>query len=85
MLTPGVASLPPADRLAIGVMVRGFSAFTPDNDPYGEHDFGAITYGGERYFWKIDATSHDLTRGSPDPANPAVTTRVLIIMRADEY
>ena len=50
-----------------------------------EHDFGAIDLDGERFFFKIDY--FDLTRAlySTDPADPAVTERVLTIMLASEY
>jgi hypothetical protein len=65
--------------------VRTFADFSPDNDPHGEHDFGAIEQDGVRYFWKIDAYDRWMQFGSPDPADPSVTTRVLTIMRADEY
>ncbi|MCJ2051920.1 DUF3768 domain-containing protein [Methylobacterium sp. J-070] len=83
--TPGVVELPEADRIALLLAVRRFSSFDADNDPHGEHDFGAVEVGGERFFWKIDAYDRALLGGSPDPADPAVTTRVLTIMRADEY
>ena len=65
--------------------VRTFSAFSQDNDPWGEHDFGAIKIDGERVFWKIDCYDQTLTAGSPNPANDAVTHRVLTIMLANEY
>ena len=42
--------------------VRRFDAFTPDNDPYGEHNFGSLRYSGETVFWKfdgVDAPSHN--------------------------
>lgn len=83
--TPGVVELPEADRIALLLAVRRFDSFDRDNDPYGEHDFGAVEVGGQRYFWKIDAYDRALLGGSPDPTDPAVTTRVLTIMRADEY
>jgi hypothetical protein len=70
---------------AILAAVRGFAAFTADNDPYGEHDFGALTWRGTRLFWKIDCYDRDMRFGSPDPADPAVTTRVLTIMLAEEW
>nr|WP_244487448.1 DUF3768 domain-containing protein [Aureimonas sp. Leaf460] len=85
MLTDGVASLDPADRLAILDAVRAFDAFTSGCDPYGDHDFGAVEHNGVRYFWKIDAYDRNFAYASPDPADPAVTARVLTIMRADEY
>jgi hypothetical protein len=65
--------------------VRAFSAFTEDNDPYGEHDFGAINHEGECFYWKIDYYDHSLMAASPDPTDQALTTRVLTIMRAEEY
>ena len=65
--------------------VQSFSDFTKDNDPYGEHDFGSFELEGERYFFKIDYYAPDLDGGSEDPADSANTTRVLTIMRADEY
>jgi hypothetical protein len=30
--------------------LRRFDSFTPDNDPHGEHDFGALDFKGQRYF-----------------------------------
>ena len=49
------------------------------------HDFGAINLDGELYLWKIDYYDNDLAFGSPDPADPDVTRRIMTIMRADEY
>lgn len=83
--TPGVVELAEVDRIALLLAVRRFDRFDASNDPYGEHDFGAVEVGGERFFWKIDAYDRAMRGSSPDPADPAVTTRVLTIMRADEY
>ena len=63
--------------------MRAFDAFNEDNDPHGEHDFGAVDE--VRYFWKVDCYDRATEFGSPDPADPGVTTRVLTIMHADEY
>ena len=57
----------------------------PTNDPYGDADFGAFEHNGSRIFWKVDAYDRDLRYGSPDPADPRVTRRVLTIMLAGEY
>ncbi len=64
---------------------RTFDEFTPDNDPYGEHDFGSVSVRGTKLFWKIDYYDLSLNFGSKDPADPAQTTRVLTIMLAEEY
>jgi hypothetical protein len=65
--------------------VRDFDAFTPDNDPYGEHDFGAFELDGQKLFWKIDYYDTGLKYGSLSPADPRLTRRVLTIMLAEEY
>ena len=44
----------------------------------------AITQGIAALCWKLDCHDRDLRCGSPDPADPSVTTRVLTVMRADE-
>ena len=85
MITAGVEAMPVEQRRALLANVRAFDAFIDDNDPHGEHDVGAIDEGGVRCFWKIDYYDRATEMGSPDPADPAVTTRVPTIMRADEY
>jgi hypothetical protein len=85
MITAGVEALPVEQRRSLLAKVRSFEAFGEDNDPHGEHDFGAIDEGGVHFFWKVDCYDRATEFGSPDPADPAVTTRVLTIMRADEY
>ncbi|PDT20045.1 DUF3768 domain-containing protein [Rhizobium hidalgonense] len=84
-ITPAVCALPHDQRLALLRAVVGFTAFDAGNDPHNEHDFGAIELDGVSYFWKIDYFDQVYDMGSPDPANPHVTRRVLTIMRADEY
>jgi hypothetical protein len=85
VLTAGVSTLDTDAKAALLRLVQTFEAFTPDNDPHGEHDFGAIDFQGIRYFWKIDYYDLAGRFASPDAANPAITRRVLTIMRADEY
>lgn len=85
-VTEGIAALPDAMRSEVLEKVRCFDAFTLDNDPYGEHDFGSIDIGGPgKIFWKVDYYNRDLTGGSENPADPAKTCRVLTIMLASEY
>jgi hypothetical protein len=85
MLTAAVQAKGPLFAMQAVNTVRSFDAFTADNDPHGEHDFGAFDLAGERLFWKIDYYSKDLEFGSEDPADPAVTRRVLTIMLASDY
>ena len=54
--------------------VREFSTFTPDNDPWGEHDFGSFEHDGQKVFWKID-----------DYNGQDGYRLVLTVMLADEY
>lgn len=65
--------------------VRAFTAFDPDNDPHGEHDFGSIEIDGRQFFFKIDYYDKSMVAASDDPADPGKTNRVMTIMRADEY
>ena len=65
--------------------VRAFDDFSENNDPYGEHDFGNFTLDGADVFWKIDYYDNDLRDGSPNPAEPALTKRVLTVLLAEEY
>lgn len=83
LVTPGVLAL---DRTPdILALVQGFDGFTPDNDPYGEHDFGSFRFRGETIFWKFDYYDLDLSMHSPDAADPTVTARVLTVMLGSEY
>ncbi len=85
MITAGVEAMPLDQRRSLLQKVRFFDAFGEDNDPHGEHDFGAVDEAGVRCFFKIDYYDRKTEFGSPDPADPAVTTRVMTIMLADEY
>lgn len=85
MMTSGIERLGPATVKSIVDAIRAFDTFDEGNDPHGEHDFGALDVNGNRIFWKIDYYGSDLKAHSPNPADPAVTIRMLTIMLADEY
>jgi Protein of unknown function (DUF3768) len=99
--TVGFRSLPASDQSCVRELIETYDAFDEDSDPHGERDFGAVYQIAdgrwtterprvrdderERVFWKLDYYDRDLRFGSDDPANPAVTRRVLTIMLAQEY
>nr|WP_246681719.1 DUF3768 domain-containing protein [Methylobacterium sp. L1A1] len=85
IMTTGIQELEPVFRTAALIKLTEFSDFTPDNDPHGEHDFGAFDVNGEKLFWKIDYYDRAMKYHSPDPANAFVTKRVLTLMLASEY
>lgn len=85
VITSGIRMRGQAFESACVEAVQRFCAFTADNDPYGEHDFGAVTVENTNVFWKIDYYDRALSFGSEDPADPRVTARVLTIMLAEEY
>ncbi len=85
VLTRGLEALGPELVQTIVDAVGRFEAFTPDNDPYGEHDFGPVEVQGYRVYFKIDYYDLDLSCHSPDPANSNVTRRVMTLMLAEEY
>ncbi len=51
-LTAGVAALTEPSQAEVIRRVKTFDAFTEDNDPHGEHDFGAFEFAGQKFFWK---------------------------------
>jgi hypothetical protein len=85
VMTAGVAALPEETLAQVLERVRRFDEFTKDKEPHGEHDFGNFEIAGVTYFFKLDYYSPGMQGGSEDPADPDKTTRVLTIMRADEY
>lgn len=85
VLTRGVCSLPLIEQMLLLKQVKDFNDFTPDNNHWAEHDFGKIVHNNTNYFWKIDYYDNNCEFGSEDPSNPDITTRVLTVMRADEY
>jgi len=85
VMTAGVQALEDKLRAALIDKISLFDEFSKDNDPHGEHDFGAMEIAGNKFFWKIDYFDLKLKMHSPDAANPDVTNRVLTIMLASEY
>jgi len=85
LITAGVMALGTDAQAAILTAVQGFDAFTCDNDPWNEHDMGALEVAGERIFWKIDYYDRSMTAGADNPADPETCQRVLTIMLAEEY
>ena len=83
--TPGIKNLSADSFMKIISKVRNYAGFTNDNDPHGEHDFGDFEHDGKKIFFKIDCYDKNLEFGSPDPANPELTQRVLTVMLAEEY
>lgn len=85
LITRGIQELGEEGMKVVAAKVAGFDQFDHDNDPHGEHDFGAFDHDGQRIFWKIDYYAHDMLSRSEDPSDSTVTSRILTIMLASEY
>jgi hypothetical protein len=85
VITQGVEALASEVKAEVLQRVRQFDRFDRENDPHGEHDFGNFEIANRRFFFKVDYYNLEMDGGSEDPADPAKTTRVLTVMKAEEY
>ena len=85
VITCGIAALGPEAIARIVKTIAVYDDFCHANDPYEEHDFGALEAEGQVIFFKIDYFDKALEAHSPDPSDPSVTERVITIMLAEEY
>lgn len=80
-----VLALPRKKQKQLFKEIQDFSDFTPENDPRGEHNSGQVTMDGVEYVWKIDYLDTSMIMLSDAPEDINKTTRVLLVIRADEY
>jgi len=66
-------------------LVRDYDDFGDAIDSHGERDMGRFEFEGTACYWKIEYYTLDLSAGSENPSDPFATTRVLTIMRVDEW
>lgn len=85
LMTQGVMSMGPEGVVGVMLAIAKADDFNEDNDPYGEHDFGAVSVSGRRIFWKIDYYDPSLSSQAVDPSDANACVRVLTIMLAEEY
>jgi len=85
VVTASIAALGFDFRLAVTRMVRDFTDFKPENDPHGEHDFGAFMFLNQRINWKIDYYDSEACEyGSEAPHDATRTFRIITIMLASD-
>jgi len=82
LISPGVHSLPSEYNAKVLERVRGFTAFNDENVPH--HDFGSFELAGVVYCFELECVSR-ARNGSNEPGDIGNATRVLTIMRSDEY
>jgi Protein of unknown function (DUF3768) len=85
LLTEAVQALDMVTRMELLLAVQKFETFTQDNDPHNEHDFGLIKLDGKTFYFKVDYYDLNYEWRSENPADPALTRRVLTIMENFEY
>ena len=85
VMTHGIAALGSEAVQRLLQTIAIFDDFCGANDPHGEHDFGAFDFDGTPVMFKIDYFDKSLEFGSPNPADPTVTERIITIMLAEEY
>jgi len=77
VVTSGVANSTNIEKVINAVRI--FDEFTPDNDPYREHDMAFFRVDGEMYFFKFDYYDDKYEYFKEDG------NRVLTIGRASDY
>jgi methyltransferase (TIGR00027 family) len=81
LLSPGVLSLPVEANAEVLERVRSFTAFDPEDE--AEHAFGRFDFAGIAYCFELECSRTQ--NGSKEAVDAGKATRVLTIMRADEY
>jgi hypothetical protein len=67
------------------VLVFPDESFRESSDPHGDRDFIVVHHQGQKVWAKIDTFDLSMEWMSEDPADDALTVRVMTLMLPDEY
>lgn len=86
-VTPGILDEGEAFFLQLVQKVVTYDRWEEGNDPYGEHDFGAVCIDGTKCYWKFSyfEKGSNFMAGAETPWDETTTDRVLTIMLAADY
>jgi hypothetical protein len=79
-MTPSVYQLDSRLRGRVLSVLARYNKFSADS----EHDCGTFIFAGFAFEWRIEYRGADGTGVSPDPADPALTYRVLTLYAIDD-
>ena len=82
--SPEIAKLTQMAREEIYMALRMYDNFSFYSNPHPERDFGVLTVQQQAINWQIDYFDNERVGPSPDPSDPALTTRVMTIRTAAE-
>ena len=85
LLTASVAALPDMVKASTLQRVADFKDFNEENDPAEEHDYGSFDHCNREQWFKIDYNNLAMDGMSPDPADPAVTKRIMTVGLAQDW
>jgi Protein of unknown function (DUF3768) len=85
LLTQSVSDLPDMVKAAALCEVQKFDAFTEANDPTNEHDFMMFEFCNRDFIFSITYYDKKMEHGSPDSADPDVTTRIGALMMVSDW
>ena len=85
VITEGVSKLDKQIQKKVFQKVKNYKDFDEDNNRFGERDFVAYGVNGMDFFWKISYYDNNMKYHSEDKSDPEKTTRVLTIMRSEEW
>ena len=85
VMSPGISQLGDEAVDRIVKTVAALEAVVPADHSHEEHAVGTFEAEGRTMVFKIYCFDNDLKYQSPDPADPAVTVRVMEVMLDHEY
>lgn len=86
LVITGGASDAVADRVFdLMSLLRAFTDFNNECDPYGLHEMGILELDGRTFWFKIDLYDLKYEMGSDAPEDSSQTRRVLTLLLPEEY
>ena len=83
-LSPEIQALCLEDQANILERIRTYQGFNRFSDPERLHNRGRFEYNDLSILWEIHCFDNELNDESPDPANPELTRRYLLVMLSHE-
>ena len=85
IITTGIAALGGEKVERLVRVIATFNEFCSEDDPYGEHDFGAFDFDGTKVMFKINYLNKEIESDFGNPADSSQAERVITVMLAEEY